>query len=148
MVHCVIYIVDICSLSTMDKTLKEKIIRLQQYEIDSDIQRVLILTKCDELCDSVKNDVTNIYKSKKVCDEAENARHIFGIARGNTHPVVNYGERGSEINPAMNVPVLLALKQCVDFSNEYIEQQMKYGSPMKYDAPMENDAPMKNDVPM
>lgn len=131
--HCVIYLVDICSLSTMDKTLKEKIIRLQQNEIDSDIMRVLILTKCDELCDYVKSDVTNIYKSKNVCDEAENARNLFGIAGGNTHPVVNYGERVTEINPAMNVPILLALKQCVDFSHEYIEQQKT------------NDAPVKND---
>lgn len=121
MMHCVIYVVDICILSVLDCSFTKKIRSLQSKQISSDIQRILILTKCDELCDEVKKNVVNIYKSKKVSEEMNRASDLFGLPRGNIHPVVNYGVRVTTINPDMNIPILLALQQCVNFSNEFME---------------------------
>lgn len=124
-IHCVIYVVDICSLSTIDDSLRAMISKLQKTQIDSEVQRVLILTKCDELCDYVKNDAENIYKSAAVSEEIDRARTIFGISGGNIHPIVNYGERVTTINPKMNVPILLALKQCVTFSKQFLKNKYR-----------------------
>lgn len=119
--HCVIYVVDICLLSVVDKSLIKSITELQTQQIDSDLQRILILTKCDELCDEVKKNVVNIYRSKKVLKEMDRAHNVFGFQKGNIHPVVNYGESVTTINADMNIPILLALQQCVNFSNEFME---------------------------
>ncbi|XP_060575115.1 interferon-induced protein 44-like [Ruditapes philippinarum] len=121
MMHCVIYVVDICLLSVMDSSFTHSIRKLQTKQISSDLQRILILTKCDELCDEVNKNVVNIYRSKKVLEEINRASDLFGLPRGNIHPVVNYGERVTTINPDMNIPILLALQQCVNFSNDFME---------------------------
>ncbi|XP_060605674.1 uncharacterized protein LOC132758154 [Ruditapes philippinarum] len=122
MVHCVIYIVDICSVGTLDQSFIDMIRNLQKKQIKPDIQRILILTKCDQLCDHVKRDVRQIFHSKRVFDEINRAKEKLCFHGGIIHPIVNYGEHITKIKPDMNVPILLALKQCMNFSNEFMKK--------------------------
>lgn len=120
--HCVIYVVDITMLETVEEPFQEPILDLQRKQVGFGLQRILLLTKCDVLCKLVKQDCANIYKSTEVLQKIKRASQAFGIPEANIHPVVNYGQEGT-LNAKMNVPILLALKQCVNFCKDFIKNE-------------------------
>ena len=84
------------------------------------LQRVMILTKVDKLCDKVKDDVTNIYNSVKVKDIVERASEIFKMPENLIYPVKNYASE-TVLDWRVNIPLLLALAKILNFAQDYVE---------------------------
>lgn len=78
------------------------------------------MTKVDQLCEDVKKDITNIYKSIKVRDAVEIASETFGINKSCIHPVRNHTTEIS-LETNTNIPLLIALKQARDFAADRVE---------------------------
>ncbi|XP_053388711.1 interferon-induced protein 44-like [Mercenaria mercenaria] len=83
------------------------------------IPRVLILTKADILCAKVAEDIRNIFRSTKIQMAVKRASEMFGIPESNIHPVKNY-EGDIDIDPIINIPLLLALRQILHFASDFL----------------------------
>ncbi|XP_053388722.1 interferon-induced protein 44-like [Mercenaria mercenaria] len=120
--HCVIFVIDAVVLSSgsISNNLKGKIKCLQDEIKLRNIPRVLILTKVDLLCEKVAGDIRNTFRSTKVQKAVKKAAEIFAIPESNIHPVKNY-EGEIDIDPIINIPLLLALRQMIHFASDFIE---------------------------
>ncbi|XP_052779566.1 uncharacterized protein LOC128216908 isoform X2 [Mya arenaria] len=67
--HCVIIVVSAEIIQCMqlhdDSALTRKMRNLHSF-IPSDVSRIVVITKCDRICESVYHNVTEIYKSKTI----------------------------------------------------------------------------------
>ena len=88
----------------------------------SDVPQLILLTKVDKLCEEVKADVTNLYKSHAVQKVVEKAAEIFRIPSGNVIPVKNY-EGEAQLKDGVSISALIALRQMLNFANDYLDLQ-------------------------
>ncbi|XP_060565575.1 interferon-induced protein 44-like [Ruditapes philippinarum] len=98
-----------------------KIGQLQDNLRLEDIPRTLILTQADRLCDQVRENIKNMFRSKKIEKAVRTASEIFHIDQASIHPVVNY-EVDYTLTPENNIPLLLALKQSLKYANDRLKQ--------------------------
>ncbi|XP_053392125.1 uncharacterized protein LOC128554839 [Mercenaria mercenaria] len=119
MIHCVIYIVDaenifsetVQSFQTKIKDLENKL------KIGSN--RMVIVTKIDNISNIVKDDITKIFKSENIERVVESAKNTFGVPKNYVFPVKNYTDE-AEIEHFKNIPLLLALRQATYFGADYM----------------------------
>ena len=86
----------------------------------SDLPQVIFLTKIDKLCPNVDEDLTAVFRSAAVLDVVNKVADCFGLPRGHVFPVKNY-ENETDLDTNINILVLRALKQLLNFMDEYIE---------------------------
>jgi hypothetical protein len=80
----------------------------------------MILTHVDLICNEVRTDETKMFKSREVHETVNLASEQFGIEKASIHPVVNYvGD--FNIRPERNVPILLALRQAMHYSEDRVD---------------------------
>ncbi|XP_045210296.1 interferon-induced protein 44-like [Mercenaria mercenaria] len=124
-IHCVVFVLD---ANIVDETILgpyiEKIKSLQDRTHSLNIPCNLILTKIDELCQEVREDIEKTFWSIKVLNAVTAAWHIFGIPEGNIHPVKNY-EVDIEIEEATSTLILIALRQIMYFASDKLEEMKK-----------------------
>ena len=86
----------------------------------SDLPQVIFLTKIDKLCPNVDEDLTTVFRSAAVLDVVNKVADCFGLPRGHVIPVKNY-ENETDLDTNINILVLRAFKQLLNFMDEYIE---------------------------
>lgn len=120
--HCVIFVISAVDVyNEMPEAYIKKIKKLQTKLQAERVPRVLILTMADRLCEMVHKDVCNMFWSRKVQTAVKRASDIFQIEQASIHPVVNY-ETSYTLTPEQNVPLLLALKQNIQFAHDRFQQ--------------------------
>ncbi|KAM9385957.1 interferon-induced protein 44-like isoform 1-T2 [Pholidichthys leucotaenia] len=67
-IHCVAYVIDACKISIMPTGLEEKLDAIRRKVNLLAIPQLVLLTKVDEACPLVKEDVRNVYKSGYIKD--------------------------------------------------------------------------------
>ncbi|KAL4219065.1 hypothetical protein ACF0H5_021648 [Mactra antiquata] len=119
--HCVVFVIDAKAMNDgIPQAYVDKIKWLQKEIKKADVPRALILTKCDLLCSKVQENVNNIFRSVKVERAVKAASEVFAIDISSIHPVVNY-EVDVELSTANNVPILLALRQILQYACDRVE---------------------------
>ncbi|TRY84909.1 hypothetical protein DNTS_002027 [Danionella cerebrum] len=83
------------------------------------IPQVIIMTKVDQICPLVKNNIEKIYTSKKIKEKMEECSCTLGVPLTCIFPVKNYFEEDIT-NTNMDILILKALKQIVHFANDYV----------------------------
>uniref|UniRef100_A0A3Q4I0X8 G domain-containing protein n=1 Tax=Neolamprologus brichardi TaxID=32507 RepID=A0A3Q4I0X8_NEOBR len=111
-IHCVAYVIDASKVSIMPKGLEEKLDAIR-------IPQLVLLTKVDEACPLVKEDVRNVYKSGYIKDVEVGSR--LGVPLSCIIPVKNYSE---ELELDMNCDILLlsAVIQMFRFVDNYFDE--------------------------
>lgn len=111
---CLVYVIDANTfqLSEDDKILTEKLRIIRKKISDKGIPQVIVMSKVDEACPLVKNDLKMVYRSKKIKEKMELCSYKVGVPMSNIFPVKNYH---NEINTNDDVDVLIlkALDQIV-----------------------------------
>lgn len=82
---------------------------------------MLVLTKVDRLCDEVRKDIRKMFRSVKVRDAVKIGSEVFGIDQASIHPVKNY-QVDIELDPCSNIPLLLALRQAMQYAEDRVDQ--------------------------
>ncbi|XP_060575658.1 interferon-induced protein 44-like [Ruditapes philippinarum] len=119
--HCVVFVVDANAMhSGIPQAFVRKIRQIQEAVKQLRVPRVLILTKADVLCPEVYKDTANMFRSFRVREAVKTASEIFNIPEASIHPVTNY-EDAIEISWKRNIPLLLALRQITQYTNDRIE---------------------------
>ncbi|XP_051797318.1 interferon-induced protein 44-like [Acanthochromis polyacanthus] len=90
---------------------------------DLGIPQLAVLTKIDEACPVVKEDVGNVYKSTYVKKLIEELSAFLGIPPSYIFPVKNYHW---DITPedVSDRLILSALKQMIDFGGDFVNKHM------------------------
>ncbi|XP_053402279.1 interferon-induced protein 44-like isoform X1 [Mercenaria mercenaria] len=123
-IHCAAFIMNAqLQYDDLGEKYLNKIRTLQKALMEKDVPRVVILTKCDILCNEVEKNTGCIYRSTKVKEAVERARDWFLIPANNVYPVVNYGGgQKIELELETSVPILLALRHITYAAADFLEK--------------------------
>lgn len=119
--YCLVYIMAADKVSMMNPGVIKKLQYIREKASELNIPQVIIMTRVDEACELVKNDLRKIYTSKKIKVKMEECCNIVGVPMNHIFPVKNYHE---EIDPDSDIDVLLlkALTQIVETANDHLSK--------------------------
>ncbi|XP_030641302.1 interferon-induced protein 44-like [Chanos chanos] len=116
-VHCLISIIPADKISLMQNGVIEKMRTIREKARDLGIPQVVIMTKVDEACQLVKNDMKKIYTSTKIRQKMDECHSKLGVPLNCIFPVKNYHEETS-LNPEVDCVILDALKHILNFAHD------------------------------
>uniref|UniRef100_UPI0037E79E60 interferon-induced protein 44-like n=1 Tax=Semicossyphus pulcher TaxID=241346 RepID=UPI0037E79E60 len=119
-IHCVAYVIDACKVSIMPSTLEEKLDAIRKRINLMGVPQVVLLTKVDEACPLVKEDVTNVYRSWYIKETMEEAAARLGVPLYCVIPVKNYSEE-LEVDLNSDILLLSAVNQMLRFTDDYFD---------------------------
>ncbi|XP_073331975.1 interferon-induced protein 44-like [Pagrus major] len=120
-IHCVAYVVDACKVSIMPTKLEEKLEAIRRKVNLMGIPQLVLLTKVDEACLLVKEDVRNVYKSDYIKQMMQEVSTRLGVPLSCVVPVRNYSEE-LELDPNCDILLLSAVKQMLRFADNYFDE--------------------------
>ncbi|XP_061593253.1 interferon-induced protein 44-like [Cololabis saira] len=122
-IHCVVYIIDACKISIMTPQLEEKLDAIRKKVNLMGIPQLALLSKVDEACPLVKEDLRKVYKSGYIKDMMQEVSSRLGMPMSCILPVKNYSE---ELELDMNCDILLlsAITQMLRFVDDYFDDQL------------------------
>ncbi|KAM4738707.1 interferon-induced protein 44-like [Anableps anableps] len=120
-IHCVAYVIDACKVSIMPPKLEEKLDAIRKKVNLLGIPQLVLLTKVDEACPLVKEDLRNVYKSGYIKDLMQEVSTRLGVPLSCIVPVKNYSE---ELELDLNSDILLlgAVIQMLRFVDNYFDE--------------------------
>ncbi|XP_047442392.1 interferon-induced protein 44-like [Mugil cephalus] len=119
-IHCVVYVLDTCKISIMPEKLEEKLEAIRKKVNSMGIPQLVLLTKADEACPLVKQDLRNIYTSIYIKDMADKVSARLGVPLSCFVAVKNYSEE-SELNLNSDILILSAINQMLRFADNYFD---------------------------
>ncbi|RXN24133.1 interferon-induced 44-like protein [Labeo rohita] len=122
---CLVYIIDANTVHFTDDRLIDKLKIIRQRISDKGIPQVIVMTKVDEACPLVKNDLRKIYKSKKIKEKMDLCSAKVGVPMSHIFPVKNYHDE-IETNNDIDILILKALEQIVQIANDRLEDSESY----------------------
>ncbi|XP_029004132.1 interferon-induced protein 44-like [Betta splendens] len=120
-IHCVTYVIDACKISIMPKTLEEKLKAIRRKVNLMGIPQLVLLTKVDEACPLVKEDVKKVYKSIYIKEMVQEVSERLGVPLSCVVPVKNYSEE-LELNPDCDILLLSAVTQMLRFADNCFDE--------------------------
>ncbi|XP_028460526.1 interferon-induced protein 44 isoform X2 [Perca flavescens] len=118
-VHVLVCVVPANTVANMKQETVDKIRNIRMEASKLSIPQVGILTKIDEACPEIKNDLRNVYKAKYIKNKMEQFSVNVGIPMNCIFPVKNYHE---EINLNNNIDslILSALTNIINLGDDCI----------------------------
>ncbi|XP_047442390.1 interferon-induced protein 44-like [Mugil cephalus] len=121
-IHCVAYVIDACKVSIMPANLEEKLNDIRSQINSMGIPQLVLLTKVDEACPQVKQDVTNIYSSTYIKEMAEQVSARLGVPLSHVIPFKNYSEE-LELDLNCDILILSAINQMLRLADDYFDDE-------------------------
>ncbi|XP_062869367.1 interferon-induced protein 44-like [Trichomycterus rosablanca] len=119
-IHCIVYVLDTCKIALLPSKVEEKLSAIRRRVNSLGIPQIVLLTKVDEACPLVREDVQNIYLSSYIRKKCQEASSCVGVPVCNIIPVKNYSQ---EFELDLNVDILLltAVQQMLRYADNYFE---------------------------
>ncbi|XP_067298941.1 interferon-induced protein 44-like [Pseudorasbora parva] len=114
---CLVYVIAADLVQSTDDKLLEKLKIIRRRISEKGIPQVIVMTKVDEACPLVKDDLRKVYLSKKIKQKMDLCSLKIGLPLSNIFPVKNYHD---EIDTKDDVDVLIlkALEQIVQIADD------------------------------
>ncbi|XP_062391218.1 interferon-induced protein 44-like [Sardina pilchardus] len=119
-IHCLVSVIPANSISMMDDGVIEKMKHVRAKAGLQGIPQVVVLTKVDETCPTVKKDIKLVYRSKKIREKMEVCSNRLGVPMNCIFPVKCYHEE-IDLNDEVDVLLLSALTFILNFANDHVE---------------------------
>ncbi|XP_065109974.1 interferon-induced protein 44-like [Paramisgurnus dabryanus] len=116
---CLVYIVAADTVSMTDNKLIDKLKIIRHKISVKGIPQVIVMTKVDEACPLVKNDLRKIYTSKKIEEKMQLCSQKIGVPMCHIFPVKNCHKEIDTDNDT-DVLILKALEQIVQVANDHL----------------------------
>ncbi|KAM6913493.1 interferon-induced protein 44-like [Lycodopsis pacificus] len=119
-VHVLVCVIPADSVSLIsDKVVKNlREVRLAAAKLG--IPQLAILTKVDEACPQAKEDINETYRIKYLKEQVDKFSLLLGIPPNCIFLVKNY-QSEIETNDDMNALILTALKQMINFGEDFLD---------------------------
>lgn len=123
MIHCVVYVVDTCKVSLLSQNMLDKFAAIRRKTNQLGIPQILLMTKVDDACPLVSEDIKNVYSSVYIQKKARELSESLGIPLNCVLPVKNYSE---ELDLDQNSDILLftAVQQMLNYADNYFENHV------------------------
>ncbi|KAG7487856.1 hypothetical protein MATL_G00027720 [Megalops atlanticus] len=119
-IHCVSYVMDCCKVTLMSSKLEEKLVAIRKKVNRMAIPQLVLLTKVDEACSCVADDIENVYRCQYIERKIQEVSVRLGIPVSCVVPVRNYS-RELELEPGCDVLLLSAMQQMLRFADNYFD---------------------------
>ncbi|XP_043087853.1 interferon-induced protein 44 [Puntigrus tetrazona] len=119
-VHCVVFVIDGSKVSSYAKSFGATFQQLREHISNLGVHQVALLTHVDQVCNSTKNDISKVYKSRAIQQAMAKAAELLGMATSYIVPVKNYS---SELDLDENTDILLlkAVDHILQYVNLYFQ---------------------------
>ncbi|KAG1925859.1 interferon-induced protein 44-like isoform X1 [Pimephales promelas] len=119
-IHCVVYVIDATKISLMSSKLEEKLAAIRRKVNTLGIPQMVLMTKVDEACPDVEEDLQNIYITSYIKTKVQEVSSRLGVPVSCVLPVKNYSQ---ELELELNCDVLLltAIQQMLNFADDYLD---------------------------
>ncbi|XP_073731937.1 interferon-induced protein 44-like [Misgurnus anguillicaudatus] len=118
---CLVYVIAADTVQLAENSLFNKLKLIRQRISDQGIPQVIVMTKVDEACPRVKNDLKKIYYSKKIEEKVQFCSNKVGVPITSIFPVKNYHNE-INTNDEVDVLILKALDQIVRSAEKRIQK--------------------------
>uniref|UniRef100_A0A3Q2ZA27 Interferon-induced protein 44-like n=1 Tax=Kryptolebias marmoratus TaxID=37003 RepID=A0A3Q2ZA27_KRYMA len=115
-VHVLVYVVSANSINIMPDDMFNKMRDVRLAASEMEIPQLAILTRVDEACSGVQEDIHKMYKSRHLKERQ------LGISENCIFLVKNYTSE-IETNDKMNAHILCALRQMIHFGEDFVNNQ-------------------------
>ncbi|KAL6105497.1 uncharacterized protein ACO6RY_07018 [Pungitius sinensis] len=122
-IHCLVYVVDTCKVSLLSQKMLDKLTTIRKQANTMGIPQLLLMTKVDEACALVAQDLKNVYRSVYLQRKARELSESFGIPLSCVLLVKSYSEE-LELNEDVNILLLTAVEQMLNYSDSFFENQV------------------------
>ncbi|KAJ8361691.1 hypothetical protein AAFF_G00430930 [Aldrovandia affinis] len=119
--HCLVTVVEANKIAIMNDDTARKLREIRLAANDLDIPHVVVVTKVDEFCPLVKEDLKRVYKCKLLKEKMEQLSSKVGIPMNRILSVKDYHEENI-LQDNVDELLLNALSQIVDYANEYVKR--------------------------
>ncbi|XP_056591635.1 interferon-induced protein 44-like [Triplophysa dalaica] len=119
-IHCLVSVFPANQISSIPKDVIRKMREIREKARDMGIPQAIIMTKVDETCPLVKENLEKVYTSKKIKEMVQECSVRLGITESCIYPVKNYHEEDATV-PKIDILILKALINIVNFANDYVE---------------------------
>ncbi|KAE8286472.1 Interferon-induced protein 44 [Larimichthys crocea] len=120
-VHVLVCVFPGHTVANIQDDVVQKIVEIRKEASDLGIPQLVIITKIDEVCPEIKEDVKNVYKLKKVKATMEEFSVKVGIPMNCIFPVKNYHEE-IDLNHDIDSLILSSLKGMIDAGDEFLDE--------------------------
>ncbi|KAI1891895.1 hypothetical protein AGOR_G00148430 [Albula goreensis] len=119
-IHCVVYVIDACKVAIMSTKMVEKLAAVRKKVNLIGVPQLVLLTKVDEVCPSVAEDLRNVYLSPYIEKKIQEVSVYLGIPVSCVVPVRNYSHE-LELEHSCDVLLLSAMLQMLRFADNYFD---------------------------
>ncbi|KAG7999323.1 Interferon-induced protein 44 [Nibea albiflora] len=120
-VHVLVCVVPASTVAHIKDEVVQKIRDIREEASDLGISQLAVITKIDEVCPEMKQDVKNVYKLKAVKAKMEEFSVKVGIPMNCIFPVKNYHEENN-VNSDIDSLILDSLKNMINFGDEFLDE--------------------------
>ncbi|KAK7904028.1 hypothetical protein WMY93_016635 [Mugilogobius chulae] len=121
-IHCLVYVVDASRVSLMSQKILDNFTTIREKANHMGIPQILLMTKIDEACPLVEEDLKNVYHSAHIQKKAREASVTLGIPLSCIVPIKNYFEE-LELNLEADVLLLSAVELMRNYADSFFENQ-------------------------
>ncbi|XP_027008219.2 interferon-induced protein 44-like [Tachysurus fulvidraco] len=117
--HCLVFVMPADTISTQAQKVLKKMKSVVKSASGMGIPQVVFMTRVDLACPITKENLQNVYKSKKIKDNMQKCSYELGVPVNRIFPVKNYHEL-VHMDEAINCLMLDALSQIIYWANDYV----------------------------
>ncbi|KAG1945737.1 interferon-induced protein 44-like [Pimephales promelas] len=119
-IHCVVYVIDATKISLMSDQLEEKLAAIRKKVNSLGIPQMVLMTKVDEACPDVMEDLQNIYITSYIKMKMQEVSSRLGVPVSCVLPVKNYSQE-LELELKCDVLLLNAIQQMLRLADDYFD---------------------------
>ncbi|XP_027008207.2 interferon-induced protein 44-like [Tachysurus fulvidraco] len=117
--HCLVFVMPADKISTQDEKFMQKMKSVMKAASSMEIPQVVFMTRVDLACPITKENLQNVYKSKKIKENMQKCSNELGVPVNRIFPVLNYHEQ-IVMNEDINCLMLDALTKIIFWANDYV----------------------------
>lgn len=118
-IHVLVFVVPAGVISLMGHEVIKKIRNIRMGASELNIPQLVVLTKIDEVCSEIRDDIKNVYRVQIVKEKMESFSAEVGIPLNCIFPVKNYHQEIHN-DSDMDSLILSALRQIISSGDDFL----------------------------
>ncbi|PWA14341.1 hypothetical protein CCH79_00018487 [Gambusia affinis] len=117
--HILVTVFDASTINQLEETVAETIQEIRDEATELGIPHVAILSKIDEACPEIRDDIKNVCQSRVLQEKIQILSKLVGIPENCIFPVKNYHSE-KKLNHETDALILYTLRSIIEIGEEYL----------------------------